>query len=291
MPSRARSLFAGILAAMFAGGCSTSRMAVDVMTPILENTTDVALRSSDPQLVGDALPTSLLLLEGMLETHPKQRDVASLLSMLYFAYGFAFVEPSDPVRASGLYARGAEVGWIGWGRREGAAAIRSGTFAELGVALEKVSRDDAAALLWVAANWGMWIQQNLHDPKAAADFARLVPLADKIAGLDEGLFWGMPRVLLGAMHASRPVLLGGNPERSADEFARAEEISEGNLLLAKVFFAKTYCVQAFDREAFEASLHAVLDAPTGMLPDAELLNQIARIQAKDLLARADDIFE
>jgi hypothetical protein len=266
-------------------------MAVNVMAPILENTTDVALRSSDPKLVGDALPTSLLLLEGMLETHPDQREIASLASMLYFSYGFAFVEPDDPARASTLYDRGREVGWVGYGRADRAAAIRSGTFAEVAEALERMRTKDAEALLWVAANWGMWIQQNLDDPRAAADFARLMPLADRIAALDETLFWGMPRVLLGAMHASRPVLLGGNPDRSLEEFERAETVSGGNVLLAKVFFAKTYCVQTFDREAFETSLRAVLDAPTGLLPDAELLNQIARIQATALLARADDIFE
>ena len=87
-------------------GCSTSRMTVDLMTPILQNTVDVALRSDDPELVRDALPTSLLLLEGMLETHPGNRDAAELAATMYFAYGFAFVEPEDRERASALYDHG-----------------------------------------------------------------------------------------------------------------------------------------------------------------------------------------
>ena len=57
----------------------------------------------------------------------------------------------------------------------------------------------------------MWIQLNLGDPSAIADFARVMPLAERVAVLDDELFWGMPRILLGAMHASRPTLLGGNP--------------------------------------------------------------------------------
>ena len=67
--------------------------------------------SSGPTAEPDALPTSLLLLEGMIETNPSNRDVAVLASMLYFSYAFAFVESEDPVRASDLYDRGRELGW------------------------------------------------------------------------------------------------------------------------------------------------------------------------------------
>jgi hypothetical protein len=35
----------------------------------------------------------------------------------------------------------------------------------------------------------------------------------------------------------------------------------------------------------------VLDAPSGLLPEAELLNRIARRKAEALRARAEDLFE
>jgi hypothetical protein len=282
-----------VLAVVLLGtsGCSTSRMTVNMMTPVLQNTVDVALRSEDTQLVRDALPTSLLLLEGMIETNPKNRDIAVLASMLYFAYGFAFVEEEDPARASELYDRGRELGWQALDRPETAAAIREGSFAEVEAALEELRERDAEALLWVCGNWGMWIELNLGRPAAVADFARLMPLVERVAELDDTLFWGMPRILLGAMHASRPVMLGGDPERARKEFDRAFEVSSRNLLLAQVFFAKTYCVQTFDQDAFESSLREVLEAPAGQLPDGELLNQIARLQADVLLERSEEIFE
>lgn len=282
-----------MLACALAGGsgCSTSRMTVDLMTPVLENTVDVALRSEDPTLVRDALPTSLLLLEGMVETHPDNRDVAQLAAMMYFAYGFAFVEAEDPERASGLYDRGRELGWRAFDRPEQERAIRAGRFVELDEALADTDAKRAEALLWVAANWGMWIELNLDDSAAVADFARLMPVVERVAELDDDLFWGMPRILLGAVHASRPVILGGDPERARKEFERAFEISNRNLLLGQVFFAKTWCVQTFDQDAFESALHEVLDAPTGRLPEAELLNQIARVQAEALLDQSEEIFE
>lgn len=272
-------------------GCSAPKLAVRMTVPILENTSDAALRLDDTRLVGDALPTSLLLLEGMLVTDPDQARAATLSAMLYFSYAFAYVEGEDPARASRLYERGCELGWMGFGRKELSRAIREGTFDEVRAAIAKVRKKDVEPLLWVAANWGMWIQQDLADTRAAADLARLMPLAERVAELDEGSMWGLPRILLGALHAGRPVMLGGNAERSLSEFERAFAISERNMLLAQVLFAKTYCVLTFDREAFESSLREVLDAPKGKLPDAELLNEIARLQAAGLLARAETIFE
>src|SRR5512143_2364343 len=100
-----------LLAAPFAAGCSTSRVAVSTMTPVLGNTVAAALRSDDPDLEGDGLPASLLLIEGMTDTSPRNRELASLASMLYFAYAFAWVEDSEPVRAGALYQHGVEHGW------------------------------------------------------------------------------------------------------------------------------------------------------------------------------------
>ncbi|HMB68543.1 MAG TPA: TRAP transporter TatT component family protein [bacterium] len=284
-----RILLAGLLPVL--AGCSTSRMTVDFMVPVLENTTEVALRTPDAQLVGEALPTSILLLEGMLETHPKQRDVARMAAMYRFAYAFGFVEDENPERALGVYDAGRELAWRSFGREDLERAIREGTFDEMHAALAEVKEKDTRALLWVAANWGMWIQLNLGDTRAVADVARLMPLADRVAELDETLFWGMPRVLLGALHAARPVVLGGSPDRSKAEFEEAFRISDRNLLIAQVFFAKSYCVQTFDEDAFRSSLREVLDAPAGRLPEAALLNQIARAKARLLLDRAEEIFE
>jgi hypothetical protein len=58
-----------------------------------------------------------------------------------------------------------------------------------------------------------------------------------------------------------------------------------------VFFAGTWCVQSFDAEAFDRSLREVLDAPPGLLPEAEFLNRIAVRKAERLLAEGADIFE
>jgi hypothetical protein len=58
-----------------------------------------------------------------------------------------------------------------------------------------------------------------------------------------------------------------------------------------VFYAQTLCVLTFNAEAFESSLREVLSAEPGRLPEAELLNRIARPKAEELLDRYEEIFE
>ena len=286
-----QGLLAASILPLFLSACSTSKMAVGAMTPVLENATEVAMRSNDAKLVQESLPTSLLLLQGMLETDPGNKDVARMASMLFFADAFAFIEPVDTLRASAFYDRGREYGWRALKRPEVEKAIRAGTFEELRDALPDLKEKDAPAMLWIAANWAGWTQLNLENPTAAADFARLVPFAERLVQLDETSYWGMPRILLGSIHAGRPGMLGGDLQKAQVEFNRAFDIADRNLLLAQVFYAKTYCVQAFDSECYKSSLNEVLQAPPNTLPEAEFLNQIARREAAQLLERAEEIFE
>ncbi len=273
------------------GGCSTSRLAIGAMTPVLQNSMKAALRSDDPQLVRDALPASILLTEGMLETRPRETEIATLASMFYFCYAFAFVEEEDAARASSLYERGIALGWQALARPEAERSIRDGDFDAVRAALPALEAGDAEALLWLTANWASWIQANLKETSAVADLARVRLLAERLVTLAGDDFWGLPHILLGAIHASRPATLGGDPRQAREQFDLAFAAAERNMLLAHVFYAERYCVQVFDAEEYEATLREVLDAPHGELPEAELLNQIARQRATSLLAKTEEIFD
>jgi hypothetical protein len=277
--------------ALSCGGCSTSRLAIGAMTPVLQNSMKAALRSDDPQLVREALPASMLLAEGMLETRPEETEIAALASMFYFCYAFAFVEEEDAARASSLYERGIELGWQALARPEAERSIRNGDFEAVRAALPALDAGDAEALLWLTANWALWIQVNLKDTSAVADLARVRLLAERLVSLAGDQFWGLPHILLGAIHASRPATLGGDPEKAREEFELAFAATDRNLLLTHVFYAERYCVQVFDEQQYEATLREVLNAPRGELPDAELLNQIARQRAASLLAKTEEIFD
>lgn len=115
-------------------------------------------------------------------------------------------------------------------------------------------------------------------------------MLDRLLALDPTYEHGLPHALLGIYDAMRPALFGGSPERARDHFERAFEISGRKMLLYLDFYAEFYCRQTLDQSCFEATLDEVEHAPAGELPDANLMNAIARHRAAALRAREGDLF-
>ncbi|HWN80969.1 MAG TPA: TRAP transporter TatT component family protein, partial [Candidatus Udaeobacter sp.] len=149
---------------------------------------------------------------------------------------------------------------------------------------------DAPEVLWTAAAWAGWANLSLDQPAAVADLPLIEVLLDRAVELDEGYQYGMPHLLLGAFHAARPPLLGGNPERAERHFTRARELGQGNLLLVPVFEAKYYARAILDPELFDRLLAEALSAPLDRAPDIRLLNTVAQRKARDLQPMRDEWF-
>jgi len=271
-------------------GCSTSRLAVGAMVPIIEDATEAAFRQDDPVFVRDAVPANLLLLEGLIRTDPRD-ELLVMATQFYFSYGFAFVEDDAPERAVELYAKGRAHGLHALGRhREVARALDAADAGALRAAVARLGRDEVPALFWTAAAWGAWINLRLESPAAIADLALVEVLLDRVLELDDTFEYGMPHLLMGAFYAARPRLLGGDPERGRLHFARAAEIADGKLLLAPLFEARYYATQTLDEELFEQLLTGVIEAPEGLLPEVALLNAVAQAKARRLLDAREDYF-
>jgi len=276
--------------ALATAGCSTTKLAVGTMVPILEESVAAGMSSTDLALVRDGMPANLVLLDGLVRTDPRP-ELLALGAELYFSYAFAFIEDEDPERAAGLYAIGRD-----YGRRALAAdkklgaALASGRPEELKPALARLDREDAPALVWAAASWAGWANLSLDEPEAVADLPAIQLLLERADELDPGYMYGVPPLLLGSFHAARPPILGGDPARARGYFARATEVGEGKLLLAPVFEARYYARSVLDEELFAIRLNAVLSTPVDIAPDIRLLNAVAQRKARDLLARQDEYF-
>ena len=121
--------------------------------------------------------------------------------------------------------------------------------------------------------------------------AKVVAVLDRVVELDEATFFATARVMLGAVNASLPRELGGNPEDSKSNFDRAIELFEGRYLMARVAYAQYYLAKSSpDRAAYEKTLNEVIDAPDDLFPEQVLANKLAKRKAARWLSRADDIF-
>jgi hypothetical protein len=272
------------------GGCSTTKLAVGAMGPILDNTRVAALASNDIRTFNAAVPSNLMLLEGLIETDPDKRHLRETAAMLYFSYAFTFDDPADESYASDLYLRGLEHGKVALFQNKKIAAAWDEPFDVFSVDTQHLGPKDLEALVWTVANWSQFISLHLDSTRVLTQIPRVMILLERAAEIDGTYFEGLPYMMLGSLHAFRPPMLGGDPEASRENFETAVAVSDGKFLLANYFYARFYCYRVQDADEFEERLQYVVAQPDTILPEYRLLNAIARQKAMTLLKERDDLF-
>lgn len=289
---RCRRVFAGaatIAVMAVGGGCSTSKLAVGAMVPILENSKTAALRSNDLKTFRAATPGNLFLLEGLIETSPKNKDLRESAAMVYFSYAFT-VSEDDPDYASLLYLKGIEHGRAVLMRNKKFAPAWEAPIDEFSAGLQSLTAKDLPALVWTVANWSQFISLHLDSTAVLTDIPRVAMMLDRACEIDGTYFEGLPYMIMGSLHAFRPPMMGGDPEASLASFNRAFEVSQHRFLLAQFLYAEFYCYRIQDPDEFESKLREVIDTPEDALPEYRLLNLIAKEKAASLLEEKDDLF-
>jgi len=111
----------------------------------------------------------------------------------------------------------------------------------------------------------------------------------QVVALEEEYEMGAAHLYLGVLSTLLPPTLGGKPEQGRAHFERALELSEGRNLMVHVLYAKHYARLVFDRGLHDELLQTVVGSESAN-PDFTLSNTLAKVQARELLAAADDYF-
>ena len=276
---------------LFVAGCSPSKYSVRyVMVPMLDNAREAAYMSDDIQTFRDAAPANLFLLEGMIRTEPEVVDLLLNTSMLYFSYAFAFIEDDDPDYASILYRKGTEHAYMALVLDTDMPADRGVPFDDFEAALPSIELEHVPAAVWAAINWAQYISLHLDRTSVMRDIPKVSALLDRVAELDGTYFEGMPYVTIGTLHAFKPPMMGGDPEASAENFAKAFAVSGNSFLLSQYFYARYYAYRMMDVELFTETLDAVIAAELPEGDPYQLLNLIAKDKALNLLEETDELF-
>jgi hypothetical protein len=211
-------------------------------------------------------------------------------SLLYFAYGFAFVEELDPGYASLLYQKGLAHGRAVLTKNKKLPQSWDIPYNEFLETLPHLRKKDVPAALWTAANWSQFISLHLDSTAVLRDIPKLTSLLERAAELDGEYFNGLVYVMMGALHSFKPPIMGGSPEKSAENFEKAFAISEDSFLLAKYFYARFYTYRIQDADEFEESLLGVVSAQIPPADPYQLLNLIAKEKSRALLGELDELF-
>ncbi len=245
------------------------------------------LAQNDPEIVKDALPAYLLVMEA---TAAGDNDNESLLfanANLYTAY--LGLLPDDSPRKASLSRKGLDFALRGICiHSEKWCDVQQKPATDMLGLLAETSQDDIDGLYSLGAAWSAWIQANKNDWNAVAQLSQVKQIMQKVIELDEAHQQGNAHLYLAVMESLIPETLGGKPDAAKQHFQRALQLSPDNLM-SKVLFAKHYARMVFDRDLHDNLLKTVLATQTAA-PGLTLINTLAQQQAQQLLNSANDYF-
>jgi predicted anti-sigma-YlaC factor YlaD len=291
-----------LLSALALSGCSVKRMAVNKLGDALASGGTTFSSDDDPELVAQAVPFSLKLMESLLAESPDHKGLLLATSSGFTQYGYAFVQQdADEIeaedfaaaeamrnRARRLYLRARNYGLRGLEAAH--PGFTNALAANPQQAVAKMKKKDVPQLYWTAAAWGATISLSKDDPATLAEIPQMEALIDRALQLDES--WGE-----GAIHGflinyemSRQGVSGSPVDRARKHYERAIELTQGRQAGPFVTYAEAVCVEQQDAKQFEALLNRALAIKPDEHPESRLVNLIMQRRARWLLSKESDLF-
>ncbi len=295
-------LLAVALLASAGVACSIRKFAVNRLGDALAGSGATYASDDDPQLVEDALPFALKLIESLLAETPRHRGllVSAAGGFTQYAYGFLRqdadeAEEHDLKAADALRARASRLCLRA--RRYALRGIETAhpgfedrLRADQAAALGEMEASDVPPLYWTAASWGAAISLAKSDPDLVADLSVVGALIERAHSLRPDYDRGTIEELLISYEGGRSDAMGGSVGRARRHFERAVALSEGQRASPFITFAETVSVREQDRKEFESILGRALEVDPDARPEWRLENILMQRRARWLLARTDILF-
>ncbi len=266
-----------------------TRVAAVALT--VEDVARAASKQSSPTIVKQGTPAYLMLMDGLIEAYPKNKDLLTAGCQGYATYAGSFLTDEEKKEAEALYDKAKHYGFRALSHRGDFAGAASGNIQEFDRFLQKYDKRDVPELFWTANAWAGWIGMNISSVEAMADLPALEAVMKRLLELDESYYHGGPHLLMGIYLSAKPAALGGNLPEAKEHFQKAFALGSDKTLMAKVLYAQYYALGARDRDLFVNTLKEVLAASPGEIPDLTLSNVMAQEKAEKLLARTEEYFE
>lgn len=284
-------------------GCSVKRMAVNKLGNALASGGSTFESDDDPDLVGDALPFSLKLMESLLAESPRHRGLLLAAASGFTQYSYAFVEQkADLVAADSLEqskalrtrARRLYLRAYGYGMR--ALELRSPGFRavmeqDAARVLSAMRKQDVPLLYWTAAAQGLAISDSKDQPEMIAQLPQVEAIIARVRELDPA--WGrgsVPEFLINIESTRVGAKPAEKQQRIEEYYRQALELSAGRRASLFVSYAENSSVPAQNRTQFKQLLERALAIDADRDPEYRLANLVAQRRARWLLGRIDELF-
>ncbi|MDH3476042.1 MAG: TRAP transporter TatT component family protein [Rhodospirillales bacterium] len=270
---------------------------------MLTSDESVFTADEDVELIGEALPFSIKLVESLLAESPRHRGLLLTATRSYVLYANAYVhypaeraETEDIARARRLRARARKFYLRAYGyalrglelRRPGISQAITQAPGETLSCFDCAAPEDVPFLYWGAAAIGLAISVSKDDPAMLARLPEVEAMLEHALKLDEDYDEG-------ALHEFALIWAAAVPGRRDQgamdrHYARALELSGGRRASLFVAYAMAVAVPAQNRAQFRTLLDKALAVDAEAVPNKRLLVAIAQRRARWLLGRIDELF-
>lgn len=282
-------------------GCSVKRFAINKLGDSLANSGTTYAADDDPELVRQALPFSLKLVEGLLAESPQHRGLLFTAASGFTEYAYAYVQQDADMaesesldtatalraRARRLYLRARDYGLRGLDARY--RAFSQTLQRDPSAAVRMTGKADVPLLYWAAASWASAIAVSKDRPDLVGDQLFAEALIDRAYALDPDFDSGTIHGFLISYEPARQGVPGDPLARSRMHFDREVALTHGQLASPFVSLAETVSVQKQDRAEFESLLKRALAVDPDARTEWRLQNLIAQRRARWLLTREDEL--
>jgi predicted anti-sigma-YlaC factor YlaD len=290
-----------VVLAVAVEGCSVKKMAINMAGNALAQGGTTFSSDDDPELVRQAVPFSLKLMESLLAESPMHEGLLFATASGFTQYAFAFVQQDADeleekdfaasealkVRARKLYLRARNYGLRGLELRH--AGFENALRQDGKKAVRSASKADVPLLYWTAVSWGAAISVSKDNPELIGDKPLVEALIDRALELDESFDRGAIHAFLISYESAR-VGAAGDPEaRARKHFERAMELAQGQSAGPLVSLAEAVSLPKQNKTEFESLLQKALSLNPDAVPDSRLVNLVMQRRARWLLSRTDEL--
>lgn len=294
--------FQATLILFLLSGCSVKKLAMNELGDALSGGGDVFSSDNDPELVGDALPFSLKLMESVLAETPEHEGLLTSLASGFTQYAYGWVQlEADLIeddnydrseglrtRAIKLYRRAKDYGMRGLEARY--PGFEDALLDDAEGALQRLKVEDVETLYWTALAWAGAISLSLDDMDLVGDLAYVEEMMDRALELDPDWEMGSIQSFFITYEMSRMNGEGDPVENATQFYKRALELSGGKLASVFVAYAEAVAVEQQDKEMFISLLNRALEIDVDAYPSLRLNNLLYQKRAEWLLTRLDWLF-
>ncbi len=284
-----------------ASGCSIQRMAVNKVGDAIAASGSGYESDEDPELVGEALPFSLKLLESLLAESPKHEGMLLAACKGFTSYAYAYVDREAELaletdldrgleletRARKLYLRALGYGLRGLERRHPGLTERLLTDPESAVV--EVEARSVPLLYWSAAALGLAIADSLDDAAMVARLPEVNAVLGRALALDEDWQDGALHEFAIQLESARPLASGASDTLRA-HFDRAVALSQGKRASLYLAWAESVSVKEQDAAEFRKLLDLALAIDPDRYPEIRLSNLLSQRRARWLRGRMANLF-